>query len=86
MVLYISESLPCKNNNDDIMFMNNVKLNTFFKFSDCLCFDGLYTNTMYQVIEKYNNINFDISEDNFIFPIKKQRNIKLNNDDEIFND
>jgi hypothetical protein len=41
---------------------------------------------MYQVIEKYNNINFDISEDNFIFPIKKQRNIKLNNDDEIFND
>lgn len=85
MVLYISESLPCKNNNDDVMFINNVKLNNFFKYSDCLCFDGLYTNTLEQVIDKYNNINFNINDDNFIFPIKKQKNIKLNNDEEIFN-
>lgn len=85
LVLYVSESLPCKNNNDDVMFMNNVKLNNFFKYGDCLCFDGLYTNTMYAVIDKYNNIDFNINEDNFIFPIKKQKKINLNNDEEIFN-
>lgn len=85
LVLYVSDSLPCKNNNDDVMFMNNVKLNNFFKYGDCLCFDGLYTNTLYVVIDKYNNIDFNINEDNFIFPIKKQKNISLNNDEEIFN-
>lgn len=85
MVLYVSDSLPCKNNNDDVMFMNNVRLNDFLKYGDCLCFDGLYTNTLDAVISKYNNIEFNLNEDNFIFPIRKQKKIDLNKDEEIFN-
>ncbi|KAI9243204.1 hypothetical protein EDC94DRAFT_531518 [Helicostylum pulchrum] len=65
--------------------MNNVKLNNFLKYGDCLCFDGLYTNTLDAVISKYNNIEFNFNEDNFIYPIRKQKNIDLNKDEEIFN-
>lgn len=85
MVLYISDSLPCKNNNDDIMFINNVKLNKFFKHGDCICFDGLYNNTLKEVIEKYESIGLSISYNNFLYPIKKQKNIPLNKDEFIFN-
>ncbi|KAI8968113.1 hypothetical protein BDB01DRAFT_733335, partial [Pilobolus umbonatus] len=34
---------------------------------------------------KYNNIEFNFNEDNFIYPIRKQKNIDLNKDEEIFN-
>lgn len=85
MVLYVSDSLPCKNNNDDFMFINNVKLNTFLTFGDCLCFDGLYTNTLDAVINKYNNIDLNITKDNFIYPIRKQKKKELNIDEDLFN-
>ncbi len=82
--VYISNSLPCKNNTDDNMFLN-LKLNTFFRNGDCICFDGLYQNTVDEIIEKYNNVGFDISIDNFTFPIRKDRGIKLALDEENYN-
>ena len=86
MTLYISDSKPCRNNNDDIMFINNVNLTKFLHYGDALCFDGLYKNTLSEVIIKYNKINLNISENNFIYPIKKQKNIDLNNDERLFNE
>ncbi|KAI8327746.1 hypothetical protein BC941DRAFT_363916 [Chlamydoabsidia padenii] len=65
--------------------MNNVKLNKFFKYGDCLTFDGLYSNTLNEVIKKYNNIDFNINEDNFIYPVRKQKNIELTQDEDLFN-
>lgn len=93
-IVFISDSLPCKFNNDDNMFVNNVFLNKFLKLSDCLCFDGLYQNTINEVITKYNNVGLNINLNNFCFPIKKDtidknnsKNKKkvLTEDEEMFN-
>jgi hypothetical protein len=82
--VHMSNSLPCKNNTDDNMFLN-IKLNKFFKNGDCICFDGLYQNTVDEIIEKYNNVGFDISINNFTFPIRKDKGIKLTLDEENYN-
>ena len=84
-IIYVSESLPCKYNNDDNMFISNVNLNSFFKLTDCLVFDGIYENVINEVITKYNNIGLDISLDNFCFPIRKEKNIPLDLDELNFN-
>lgn len=84
-VIYVSESLPCKFNNDDNMFISNVNLNRFFKLTDCLVFDGIYENVVNEVITKYNNIGLSISLDNFCFPIRKEKNIPLDLDENNFN-
>lgn len=84
-LVYASESLPCKFNNDDNMFINNVNLVDFFKISDCLCYDGLYENVLDEILDKYNNIGLCISENNFCFPIKKDKKIDLTDEELNFN-
>lgn len=84
MCIYISDSLPCKNNNDDNMLLN-INLNNFYNETDCICFDGLYENTIKEYIDKYKNTGYNISLRNFCYPIRKDRNIKLTNDEEKFN-
>lgn len=84
-LVYASESLPCKFNNDDNMFINNVNLVEFFKISDCLCYDGLYENVLDEILDKYNNIGLCISENNFCFPIKKDKKIDLTEEELNFN-
>lgn len=82
MAVFISESKECKMNNDDKMFINNVHLNKFFSINDCLCFDGLYENSLNEVIQKYTNAGLRINIDNFCFPIRNY-NKKVENSDEI---
>jgi hypothetical protein len=82
--VYISNSLPCKMNNDDNMFLD-IKLNKFLKDTDCICFDGLYENTVNEVIDKYQNIGLPISINNFCFPIKKEKEIDLKLDEKNYN-
>ncbi|KAI7858189.1 hypothetical protein BDC45DRAFT_420483, partial [Circinella umbellata] len=53
---------------------------------DCMCFDGLYLNTLDEVIEKYKIKNLNINDDNFIYPIRKQKNIDLTDNEKIFNE
>lgn len=84
-MIYISDSLPCKYNNDDNMFINNVKLNEFFKLTDCMCFDGLYNNVLDAIIIKYKNIGLNIDKKNFCYPIKKEKNKDLDYDEINFN-
>jgi hypothetical protein len=85
-IVFLSKSLPCKFNNDDNMFINNINLSNFFKLTDCLCFDGLYENVIDEVITKYSNIGLDISENNFCFPIRKKKNTSLEPDELDFNE
>lgn len=84
-IIYISASLPASNSTDDNMLINNVNLNKFFKLSDNLCFDGVYNNTLDELINKYNNINFDINQRNFTFPIRKDKNVELKESEKLFN-
>jgi hypothetical protein len=84
MCIYVSDSLPCKNNNDDNMLLS-INLNNFYNETDCICFDGLYENTIKEYIDKYKNIGYNISLHNFCYPIKKDKNIKLTDDEEKFN-
>ncbi|KAI8968838.1 hypothetical protein BDB01DRAFT_732678 [Pilobolus umbonatus] len=67
------------------MFINNVNLTEFFKISDCLCYDGLYENVLDEILAKYNNIGLCISENNFCFPIKKDKKINLTEEELNFN-
>jgi hypothetical protein len=85
MCIYISDSLPCKMNNDDNMFLG-INLNNFYSETDCICFDGLYENTLEEFIDKYKNIGYNIDLHNFCFPIKKTKNIDLSEDEIKFND
>lgn len=85
MCIYISDSLPCKNNNDDKMFLG-INADDYYNETDCICFDGLYENTVKEYIEKFKNIGYNISLHNFCYPIKKDKNVKLTNDEETFNE
>lgn len=77
IAVFISDSLPCKDNNDDKMFINNIEFNKFFSIYDNVCFDGLYINTLYETIAKNSLRGLELEESNFTFPIKKEKNKKL---------
>lgn len=85
IVVYISESLPCKINTDDNMFANNVNLKKFMHDGDCLAFDGIYNNCIDEVIEKYNNIKFNLSHENFCYPVRYCDKNKYTQDELEFN-
>lgn len=83
--VYVSESLPCKLNTDDNMFLD-INPDTFYYETDCIAFDGLYENTVKEYIEKYKAIGYNISLHNFCYPIKKDKKIKLKDDEKLFNE
>jgi hypothetical protein len=85
MCIYISDSLPCRNNNDDKMLLD-ININKFYNEVDCICFDGLYENTVKEFIEKFSNIGFNICLKNFCYPIKKDKGIELTIDERKFNE
>jgi hypothetical protein len=85
MCLYVSNSLPCKDNTDDNMLLN-ININKFYYETDCIAFDGLYENTIEEFILKYSNIGYNISINNFCFPIKKDKNVDLNIDEANYNE
>ncbi|KAI7872637.1 hypothetical protein K492DRAFT_116547, partial [Lichtheimia hyalospora FSU 10163] len=58
---------------------------SFYYETDCIAFDGLYENSINEYIEKYKNIGHNISLRNFCYPVKKDKNIKLREDEEHFN-
>lgn len=83
--VYISDSLPCKQNTDDNMFLD-INPDLFYYETDCIAFDGLYENSVHEYIEKYKTIGYNISLHNFCYPIKKDKNILLKDDEKDFND
>lgn len=85
IVIFVSESLPCRDNNDDLMFINNIDFSKFFSIYDNICFDGLYENTLLETVEKYGQANIEMDLSNFTYPIKKDKNIDLEENEEKFN-
>jgi hypothetical protein len=84
IVIYVSDSLPCRDNNDDLMFINNIEFKTFFTTYDNIAFDGLYQNTLLETIQKYKD-NTDMELSNFTYPINKTKNKELEENDKKFN-
>jgi hypothetical protein len=79
MITFVSDSKPCKHNTDDklLIEMNiDKKLNNL----ECIALDGGYSNAVKHIIE---NTNLNIY--NFMFPIRKQINIDLNNNEIDYN-
>lgn len=72
MIIFVSDSKPCKYNNDDKMLIDmnlDKKLNNL----ECIALDGGYSNAIKNIIE-----NTELNVYNFISPIRKQINIDLN--------
>lgn len=79
MIIFVSDSKPCKHNTDDKMLIEmniDKKLNNL----ECIALDGGYLNSVKHMIE---NTNLNIY--NFIYPIRKQINIDLNNNEIDYN-
>ncbi|CAO3651487.1 unnamed protein product [Mucor hiemalis] len=86
IILFVSDSMPCKNYNDGKMFLNMGLENRLIEY-DCIGFDGGYNFYIEEFIEKCSKYGNDkINSDNFIFPIRKQKNILLSESEKLFND
>lgn len=83
--LYINNYEILENWIDEKMLLD-ININKFYNEVDCICFDGLYENTVKEFIEKFNNIGFNICLKNFCYPIKKDKGIELSIDERKFNE
>lgn len=85
MILYTSKSQKCAKGNDGSMFLQMGLYKKISKY-DNICVDGGYT----QYIDKFNEIAEqegynEFSRKNFNFPIRKEKNINLTNEEKIIN-
>jgi hypothetical protein len=79
MVLFVSESAPCSQN-DGVMF-TNINLKDKIHESDCIGLDGGYTLFVNQVLK----LNDKFQESNFVCPIRKPKNAKLSAEEVEYN-
>lgn len=84
MFIYISQSMPCKDNPDGKMFLST-RIDRIMAITDCLLLDGAYTFFVDKIIEKNNAEGHMLTSDNFIFPIRKINNEQLNEDEINYN-
>jgi hypothetical protein len=79
MIIFVSDSKPCKHNTDDKMLL---EMNIDKKLNDleCIALDGGYSNSVKYMIE-----NTNLNAYNFLFPIRKQINVDLNNNEIDYN-
>ncbi|KAI9242985.1 hypothetical protein EDC94DRAFT_486759, partial [Helicostylum pulchrum] len=68
-----------------IVLYHMVYFNKFFTIYDNMCFDGLYINTLLETIRKFSTRNLDINTTNFTYPINKEKNKKLEADEDKMN-
>jgi hypothetical protein len=80
MVLFVSDSLPCKNHSDGVMF-TEMDLGDKIDEGDRIALDGGYTLFVKQVVEKSG-----LEEMNFCYPIRKQKNIDLSDEEKKYNE
>lgn len=83
--IYVSDSKPCRVYNDGQMFLD-MKLENKLNENDCIAFDGGY----YYYIEKFiedcdRKGNDKINLNNFMFPIRKNKNVELNDNEILYN-
>lgn len=78
--------MPCKDYNDGKMFLNMGLEKKLIEY-DCIAFDGGYNYYVEEFLEKCEKYgNNMINEDNFIFPIRKKKNISFTDEEILFNE
>lgn len=85
MVVYVSASEKCGINNDSCMF-TKMKIEKFMNKSDCIAIDGGYSLSISNLLEKTTSIIKELNFDNFCYPIRKQLNEELTQNEKEFND
>lgn len=80
LILVVSKSEPCKDNNDGKMF-HDMKINRLISEQDCIACDGGYTLSILKYLESCDVLN----NSNFCSPIRKQRNIELTATEILYN-
>jgi hypothetical protein len=80
IILYVSESKPCKNFNDGTMF-TNMNINNKLHQLDCLALDGGYSQFVQQIIDKSSTFNIK----NFVYPFRKPKNNTINSEENRYN-
>lgn len=81
MILFVSESMPCKDFNDGTMFVQ-MDMGSKIHPVDCVALDGGYTQFIDQVVASSPSL----SPKNFCCPIRKQRGVPLSGSEVLFND
>lgn len=86
IVLFVSKSMPCKDYNDGKMFLNMGLKKKLIEY-DCIAFDGRYNYYVEEFLEKCEKYgNNMINEDNFLFPIRKKKDIRFTDEEILFNE
>ena len=80
MIIMTSESVPCKDNPDGLMF-TEMDLENIIEVGDCMGLDGGYTLFIKQVLK-----NTKLEDCNFICPICKPRGVELTRDETAYNE
>lgn len=80
MVLFVSKSAPCAENNDGSM-LADMKLKRKITKYDCVVVDGGYTLFLDRILAR----NSHLGEHNFVAPIRKQRHMELTEDEVKYN-
>jgi hypothetical protein len=80
MVIFCSESAACSSNNDGSMLADMNMSNIFGKF-DCAAVDGAYT----PYLDRFISTHQYLTRSNFLFPVRKTRNVPLDNNSATFN-
>ena len=84
--IYVSKSKPCRSYNDGQMFLD-MKLKYKLNENGCLAFDGgyyYYVEKFIENCEKKGNDRINIS--NFMFPIRKNKNEELTDNEVLYNE
>lgn len=84
MILLVSKSDYCSGSSDGSMFLNMKAYNKITK-NDCIACNGCYTLFIKQFLELSENKGKDLCDDNFIYPIRKDLNADLNEQEKYFN-
>jgi Chromo (CHRromatin Organisation MOdifier) domain/DDE superfamily endonuclease len=84
MIVYISNSEKCATNNDGTMFVK-MKLEKVISKMDCVAVDGIYSIYIKDFLEKTTCITKCLNNDNFCYPMKKDNDENLNENEINFN-
>ncbi|KAG2216958.1 hypothetical protein INT45_007393 [Circinella minor] len=84
MIIFVSKSEFCSDSSDGSMFLN-MKLYNKMNENDTLAVDGGYTLFITQFIELANEKGYEFSNDNFVYPIRKNINENITITEEHFN-
>ncbi|KAG2218406.1 hypothetical protein INT45_011594 [Circinella minor] len=84
IIIFVSKSEFCSDSSDGSMFLN-MKLYNKMNENDTLAVDGGYTLFITQFIELANEKGYEFSNDNFVYPIRKNINENITITKEHFN-